>query len=250
MSISDIEHCVQKIRKYTAENTELQQAHHFSFDVIPPQSAPLSKADIVILGLNQAAYAKDGEVRQRDEPMLEDTSLPSNFRNAGDLRSANRWYAEVERRIGTTPKTVLGELFFWSSKNEREMYERYPNHKRHFEFCRDLNLELLEIYDPKIVIVLRATYLKKVQVLYGLEADSSLQPIVVGNRILAWFYRDCAQRLWIVTRHWTGSRGYTKEMKRVWETKVRVDIIERVLSNSCGEVGGSRQAKHSSRQIR
>jgi hypothetical protein len=119
MSIAE---SVQRIRDYTAAHSCLQLANHFAYDV--PLNCSGRPVEVVVFAINQAEYEEDRAKRKPGCPLLDDTSI-SSFRDPNGLGKAANWYSKVRSRIGHDRHAVLGELFFWSSRNFRELEDRY-----------------------------------------------------------------------------------------------------------------------------
>ena len=77
----------------------------------------------------------------------------------------------------------------------------------HLEFCAELNLDLINHYNPKAVVSVGITYCELAARLYSLNVIEEVK--VDGRRVLI-HCRD-RQRPWIFTKHWSGARPSRKE---------------------------------------
>jgi hypothetical protein len=87
----------------------------------------------------------------------------------------------------------------------------------HLEFCRDLNRDLINHYQPKAVVVTGFVFEKRATELYGLNFEDGVTiPAYRSGRIekhkLIRKYVDDV-RPWIFTKHWSGSRGLSEEQQ-------------------------------------
>lgn len=196
---------IERIRKYTQENSELLAAHHFLFDLrLNPAGV-----DYCVMGINPGET--DDEKSGCPGP-TEETSLFDFHAQYGRGPSSTRWLANINFFLNTD-RVVLGEYFFWSSANaEAEFAERFGPLRLspHLKFCRDMNLELIENYKPKAVISPGLGMARIASNLYGLELVAS-EKSANGNNLI--FHYSDGKRPWIFTKHWTGARGFSKPQR-------------------------------------
>lgn len=100
-------------------------------------------------------------------------------------------------------------MFFWSSKDLTEFRRRFGSLEKspHLCFCTRLNKELVNEHMPNAVIFTGVTYSKLIADLYDLKYEDRLMA-VNGHRLVERFTDGV--RPWIFTKHWSGSRGFSK----------------------------------------
>lgn len=190
-----------EIAAYTAEHEELQQAHHWLFDL---KSSPDSIPEVAIVGLNPGEWYRDWEIC----PTPTEESSRYDFHEVhGEGRASLPWTRLCNFFVGGRP-FVQTELFFWSSRNSKQLEERYGplRNSPHLAFCRDMNQRLFDKYDVKAVICTGINNDALCRILYGL---GPLQHIVAveGARVTK-LYHD-GRRPWLFTKHWTGAFGFS-----------------------------------------
>jgi hypothetical protein len=202
--------CLAQIRAYTAANAELLRAHHFLFDL--PIDKGSDTAKFIVMGLNPGEQATDWELLNRPT----EESREFDFHDThGRGRSAVTWSKWVEYFCQSTD-VVLGEFFFWSSsKARKEFQDRFGTSLKrspHLEFCRKMNCELIEHYEPAVVIAPGLEAIEFAPALYDLRyVRSVLAPN--GHRLVEHYERNGVP--WLFTKHWTGSHGFSNEQRAV-----------------------------------
>ena len=210
-----IELAIGEIRRHTTKTCELRDATIFSYDVfLPPTGHTNDGIDLVVFGMNEAEYDCDRELRRIEGKVLEDHSMAS-FRLKSDplaresLKKAHNWYGKIRRIVGSDTTAILGEIFFWSSKNLHQdfqsKYDASFDAQPHHPFCREKNEILLNHYDPSLVVV-GTSDKRRVSLIahrYGLTDDK--RPTSVGTTELQYF-NDQSQRPWLFVPHFSGFR--------------------------------------------
>jgi hypothetical protein len=208
--VTNIESCISAIRDYTQKHQELREVTLFSYDVLLPKPAACP-VEIAVFGINEAEYPDiDGAIRSASPAILEDTSL-NDFRQRSDelgrkaQETACKWYRRVRAHVGENVQCVLGEFFFWSSRDTaidfvRRYGSTFEKAFHHLEFCRDLNFELLRCYKPRIVVALNLTHEPLLSTLYHLKQDRVPTPYCSDGRTLVVIRHD-GKRPWLFVRH-------------------------------------------------
>lgn len=87
----------------------------------------------------------------------------------------------------------------------------------HLEFCREMNLAVIEAYQPKAVILPGIATDKLCANLYGLRR---VETVYEGATRVVEVYSD-GRRPWLFTKHWTGSFGLTKSQREKIRDTIR-----------------------------
>jgi len=194
---------------------ELQEAHHFLFD-LPFSSSP-DRCDFLVIGLNPGESSEDW----RNCPhRTEETSQYDFHEEYGASTGSKRWKSEVERYCGSLSGRET-QFFFWSSKDTGKAFKNVFgtefDRSPHLEFCRDLNEELIKRLQPKFIVAPGVSKSGLFARLYGLSPSGEIRHVVGrdrnGNerqeRLVAHFERDGLP--WIFTKHWTAGHGLRDE---------------------------------------
>jgi hypothetical protein len=191
---------IEEITTYTARYPELQEAHHFIYDLRRPSS---DKPMFVVMGINPGESNSDWELvcERREE-----TSRHDFHAKGGPSRSARRWASDAQYYLDNAPY-VLAEVFLWSSKGMAQFGERFGSLKKspHLPICTKMNKEIIEVYKPKAVVLPGIGMTDICASLYELEQVNSVNNS--RGRVIE-HYTD-GTRPWIFTKHWTGARGFT-----------------------------------------
>ena len=203
---------IELISAYTALYPELKAAHHFLYDLRHPRDG---KPEFVVMGVNPGETAYDWTIAP--EP-TEETSRFDFHAEDGGGRSAIRWSKAAQYFLDHTDY-VLAELFFWSSYDSKAFRERFgPLAKsKHLPFCVELNRNLIDIYQPKAVVLPGLTNLNLVRDLYGLSAVGQIGD---GSSRVVELYTD-GQRPWVFTKHWTASFGFSRQQRELARQAIR-----------------------------
>lgn len=193
-----IQQNIRRIREYTAEHPELQQAHHFLYD--KRYCSKEQPVQYVVMGVNPGETSPDWEQWPASRGTPTEESSEFSFHAHGEpSRSAKAWRARVTNILGTDA-VVLAEAFFWSSKDRSELEKRYGRLEgsAHLEFCASLNRDLLDFHQPKCVIVSGLRDRDLLSSAYSLKRG---EPAINGakGRLIEPFTDGI--RPWIFTKH-------------------------------------------------
>jgi hypothetical protein len=196
---------IEEIRLYTCQNPELLQAHHFLFDLRLSEKEP----QYVVMGINPGETTVDSALHRGP---TEETSEFDYHAKAGRGKSSKRWLTEVEFFL-QTDRVVLSEYFFWSSQDMKQFKELFGSFEksRHLPFCRDMNMQLINRYQPRAIISPGLRAAKTVAPLYDLKHVRSIKANN-GHTLIEHFSGE--SRPWIFTKHWTGSRGFSNAQRQ------------------------------------
>jgi hypothetical protein len=205
--ISDL---MQVVRNYQQKHVELLKSHHFVAAV--PLRPDGVEFDYLVVGLNPGEQDSNWTAFPRTTEETIDfnwlESLPG-----GPTRQAKAWRKKVAQFCGTD-QVLQSDFFFWSTNNVGKAFtERFgtPFHKsKHLEFCRDINLKLVELTKPKAVVCPGISHAESFARLYGLEPVNFV-PTPSGGKLIAHYERSGMP--WVFSKHWGGAFGFTKEQR-------------------------------------
>lgn len=203
---------IERLAAYTADHPELRLAHHFLYDLrFPKNGVP----QFVVMGVNPGETDRDWQIAPAP---TEETSRYDFHDEVGSGRSAIRWSKAAQYFLDNADY-VLAEIFFWSSYDSRVFVERFgPMAKsKHLSLCVEMNLDLIEAYQPKAVILPGLTHAKLVGQLYGLTL---VEAISEGGHRIAEHYTD-GQRPWVFTKHWTAAFGFSRAQRETTRQSIR-----------------------------
>lgn len=203
---------IERLAAYTSAHPELRAAHHFLYDLrFPKEGSP----QFVVIGVNPGETEQDWRIAP--EP-TEETSRYDFHDEVGPGRSAIRW-SKAARYFLDDADYVLAELFFWSSYDSRVFAERFgPLAKsKHLPLCVEMNLDLIEAYQPRAVVLPGLMHVRLVRDLYGL---TPVDAVIDGGHRIAEHYTD-GKRPWIFTKHWTAAFGFSKQQRQVARQTIR-----------------------------
>ena len=203
---------IERIAAYTAEHPELAIAHHFLYDLRHPEKG---QPDYVVMGVNPGETDYDWKIAPQP---TEETSRYDFHKEAGGGRSSIRW-TKASRFFLDNADYVLAELFFWSSYDSRIFTERFgPLRKSpHIRFCCEMNRDLIDIYQPKAVVLPGLTHSKAVGEWYGL---SQIEVISAASTRVAEVWTD-GTRPWVFTKHWTAAFGFSSAQRELARDAIR-----------------------------
>lgn len=196
---------ISEIAQYTSRYVELQQAHHWLFDLKTPVGG---SPEVAVVGVNPGECHGDWEICPHP---TEETSRYDFHEVYGSGRASISWTRHCNYYLGGRP-FVQTELFFWSSSNTKQLQERYGPLRTspHLVFCRDMNSRLFNAYTVKAVICTGINNDVLCQNLYGL--GPLRQTLAVDGTRVAKLYHD-GLRPWLFTKHWTGAFGFTRTQR-------------------------------------
>jgi hypothetical protein len=209
---SDLLGNIQAIAAYTGRHAELQQAHHFLYDLRSPQDGV---PEYVVMGVNP------GET-QNDWAMVavptEETSRYDFHEEHGRGRSSIRWSRAASYFLDGADH-VLTELFFWSSRDHVEFKRRYGKLRSspHLAFCVRLNGDLVEAYRPKAIVLPGLGHRGLCATGYGL---TRVRTVHCADVRVAGVYDD-GQRPWVFTKHWTAAYGFSQSQREAVRNAIR-----------------------------
>lgn len=213
---------LQKIRNRTFAHEELRAAHHFMF-ALPRNANAAKKMEIAIIGINPGESAHD---RRYSPGSGHEETFERDFHADAKVRSraSKRWLNHVDYFTDGAP-SVLTEIFFWSSRDLNEFKGRFGELSKspHLDFCKECNSELLGVLKPKLVIGAGLGMASTAEKIFGLEhIGVSVRCEATGHRLID-EYSD-GLRPWLFTKHWSGSRGFTKAQKSAIQDYIRIMI--------------------------
>ena len=194
-----------EIAAYTARHRELQQAHHWLYDL----KCPVGEfPEVAIVGLNPGEWYRDWEICSHQ---TEETSRFDFHEAYGAGRESIPWTKQCQYFVGGRP-FVQTELFFWSSTDSKQLEQRYGRLRAspHLSFCRDLNRRLFDAYNVKAVI---CAGINNDALCHGpYELGPLRETLSVQGVRVAKLYHD-GQRPWLFTKHWTGAFGFSRAQR-------------------------------------
>ena len=195
---------IEALTAYTAQHPELRAAHHFLYDVRRP---PKAKPEYLVMGINPGET--DADWKGAPQP-TEETSRHDFHTVTGWSKSACRWADHCEFFLGGAPY-ALAEAFFWSSRDGKQFKERFGalETSPHLSLCTAMNMDLIEAYEPKAVVVPGLGLIRLCSSIYDLR-KVTVERDAKGR--LAEHWTD-GHRPWIFTKHWTGSFGFSNEQR-------------------------------------
>ena len=121
------------------------------------------------------------------------------------------WTRKILDILGTR-KIIQTELFFWSTKTERILIEKYGTHKNnpHLPFCSRLNKELIDFHKPEALICPGLGMIPIISKEFGLAHKTSVKASN-GHRLIE-YYTDNDERDWIFTKHFS-AYGFSMEQR-------------------------------------
>ena len=205
---------IQRIRDYTVAHEELLRAHHFTFDLpLTPHTHPTC----LVMGINPGEVAEDFSFHPGPTEETRDFDFHALVRPS---RGARRWRSTVRRMCGE--QTTITEAFFWSSPTVASMRERFGStlgHSHHLDFCTATNKALLDRFMPRCVVCPGLGMEKLLTRHYRLEKQETVR-CDEGKHRLVLVCSD-GDRPWLLTKHWTGSRGFSAHQREVVKEAIR-----------------------------
>ena len=203
--VEAIDSLLEQIRCLSAKFPAEQRPHHFSFDI---RSHPHRPVEVVVLGLNPGESVELAPVGPQHERVLEESSR-SNFheaKDAGPNASSKRWKTRINQLIGDR-SISFSNVFFWSSRNSHQSFEarfKSPlvNHSW-IPFCTQCNLQLIEAYRPKLVMLMGVSQVHRIAPLYGLTMG---QAELTNRRHRLAIPLSGRKESWLAIKHPTGAR--------------------------------------------
>jgi transposase-like protein len=206
---------ISRIREYTFEHDDLRKAHHFNFDI---RTCPHNDVQFVVMGLNPADSEADNFEKSEPDYKCKETSSTFDFREEYirtkyGSRENLLWNQKIKEILPEGAGFTQTERFFWSShggiKQFRKHFGTTLHRSKHLSFCRDINVELIDIYNPKAIICTGTSDfgLNVISKLYELTTTSIRDEMWRSN--IPAHYHDKNGRDWIFVPHLTGARGFT-----------------------------------------
>ena len=204
---------LEKIRTYTREHKELRDAHHFLFNLV---YGDIDSVRFVIIGQNPGMSRSDSE----DSRCGLEESNEDDFRmRLGFDRLNTKWASFIRKILPVTNEFVQTERFFWSSrdlKSFKDVFKTKLHESPHLKFCRDMNVALIKMYEPKAVVCLGFGGWKSMQNLYSLTHKSTIlktRNMQFSCIKLVSHFVDSDHRNWFFTPNPTGSFGFSEPDK-------------------------------------
>lgn len=205
--VSSLQKALIEIRNYPATNKELLKAHHFVFN--SPIFKDISTTDAIIIGLNPGETESDFSF---NENLPTEESSEFDFHKfTGKGKSATRWENACIDYLGTK-NIFLTEFFFWSSNQagedkSKETFSDKFGYKfidcPHFNFCKKLNIEMIEYHNPKIIIATGISYREFFAKIYNLKYIKTSR-CELDTRTIAVAHYEFLNIPFLFTPHWTG----------------------------------------------
>ena len=106
---------------------------------------------------------------------------------------------------------ATSEMFFWSSHDLKVLRDRVGDFDPYLQFCADLNRTMITYHRPQVVFQPGLGWAADAVRHYELESVATIQSSR-GHRLIE-HYQMPDGTPWLVTPHWTGSFGFSKEDK-------------------------------------
>jgi hypothetical protein len=229
MDVSDISESIEKIIRYTKDNEDLMQCHHFLFNGIykreerKNQNRLNTKADVIVMSINPAETKKDYEY---EGPTPAQNSNVRDFHE--DLppenisQSAKKWETKTKVFCEDLFGKYINEtaFFFWSSQDIGKKFTETFGYKwkskecnKHFHFCKERNIELIKYHKPKIVIAPGIGDAEYFSSLYKMKHIDTLVDESNGHRLIEHF--EMQDTPFVFTKHWTSAFGFSKTQEEI-----------------------------------
>ena len=127
--------------------------------------------------------------------------------------------------VKTITKDLFGEninetaFFFWSSENIGKKFTETFGYKwkskqccKHFDFCKERNIELIQYHEPKIVIAPGIGDSKYFSNMYEMKHIATIDNDK-GDRLIEHF--EIQDTPFIFTKHWTSAFGFSKKQQEI-----------------------------------
>ena len=221
---------LEEIRRYTKDNEDLKQCHHFLFNAIykrrerENQNRLNVKADVIVVSINPAETKKDWEHYNKETPAenSNEKDFHTKIIHENISASAKRW----ERKTKIFCEDLFGEninetaFFFWSSENIGKKFTETFGYKwkskqccKHFDFCKERNIELIQYHEPKIVIAPGIGDSKYFSNMYEMKHIDTIIDNNKGDRLIEHF--EIQDTPFIFTKHWTSAFGFSKRQQEI-----------------------------------
>tara|TARA_B100000925_G_scaffold31381_1_gene20828 strand:- start:68 stop:772 length:705 start_codon:yes stop_codon:yes gene_type:complete len=221
---------LEKIRRYTKENNDLKQCHHFLFNAIYKRKERINqnrlndRADVIVVSINPAETKKDWEHHNKETPAenSNEKDFHTQIIHENISASAKRW----ESKTKIFCEDIFGEninetaFFFWSSENIGKKFTETFGYNwkskqclKHFNFCKERNIELIQYHKPKIVIapgIGDANYFSNI---YEMDHVKTIKDDTNEHRLIEHF--ETQHIPFIFTKHWTSAFGFSKRQQEI-----------------------------------
>ena len=157
---ANIEQEILAVRDYNRDlsNIDLRRSHHFTFAYMPTQFTRVvfHRPQYLCLGVNPGETSLEAANNNPNDLAFEETLLHDFRADLAALpQNSKTWRTHIKKHIGENTPWMASELFFWSSKNENDLNDRYGpliSSNSHFLFCVEMNKKIVQITKPKAVI--------------------------------------------------------------------------------------------------
>lgn len=201
---------IDMIEKYTKKNSDLWRCHHYMFDKpLLDDELIVDRLDYLVMGINpgETEQCRNKFPKSDNKIPFEETSRRNDLLSDQKEISSLKWEKKCIDILGKS-KIILGEMFFWSTPKERDIYQYFSKEQlvNHYRFCTEINIAMIKIRQPKVIVFPGISKEIKVAELYNLKPS---------NRKLIF---DCHQRgkllsfwsheaiPWVFSKHWSGAR--------------------------------------------
>ena len=224
-----ISESLEKIRLYTKHNMDLMKCHHFLFNAIYKRENRVNlnaKADVIIMSINPAETEDDWKYYKGKTPAENSNELDfhSYIIDENISASAKRWKTLTKIFCEDLFGNNINEsaFFFWSSPDKGEKFKETFGYKwksnsclKHFNLCKELNIDLIKYHKPKIFIAPGIGDAKYFSNIYEMKYIDTVVFESNGKRHRLIEHFEFQDIPFIFTKHWTGARGFSKIQKEI-----------------------------------
>jgi len=208
----------ETILAYMEQNIELKYSPYIIYDLPLPDSDK-NNVEFVVMAINPGESARNWKYLN-DVESFKNKPDGSYFVTSKGRRQSP-WSKQIKKFCGTD-NVVQTEAFFWSTKSikDEDFKDRFgysfksKECQKHLVFCKQLNQERINFYNPKALVVSGLGLIKQIADLYNLKPSRTIKCPEKGHRLIETFRCD-QDRPWIFTKHWSNSRGFTENQKDI-----------------------------------
>lgn len=231
----NLHRALEAIRSFPHKHPSLMKSHHFLFDL--PMDSNTTRCEYIMMGINPGETDADWTHAPRSaaENYPIEASSSYDFRIARKIvknRSAKNWDTRSKSVLGTSD-IFYTELFFWSSRNQKELEKRFGAltdlNDDVLLFCKEQNEVMFRARSPKAVVFSGLGHLNLVSNLYGLTPLRGGRMDLKNGSARLLIAKTDGARPWFFLPHLTGSRGFSREM--MVQARQRIDYITAMEQN-------------------
>ena len=172
---------LQEIRDYpkAKENSELQEAHHFLYAVPWKHERDYARIKYDVLVISMQPGESEDDWKRCEAPAEESMECDFLDPRFGGERAIHKWVKKCRNYLGFEMPVLETAFFFWSSRNTGKKFSqkfdyKYGSlsHSRHWEWCKDKNLELIDAIRPKLIVAIGIGEMDTLASLYELQRSS------------------------------------------------------------------------------